>query len=875
MEPACEPAPVDVEPVDVDPADVVTLDDAAPEGPAARAWARITRRPRRWLSGDWDDGRVWRFGFTAFSLAVTTTIIMNVVHFNPLSPASDLIFDDNTPTGGDFGAHVWGPAFLRDHLLPNWRFNGWSMDWYGGIPVYRFYMVLPAMAIVLVDTVLPYGVAMKLVGVAGLVTLPLCCWSFGRLARFAYPLPELFAFAGLAFALDESFTIYGGNVKSTMAGEFSHSISLSLAVLALGTLASGLRTGRHRVWAAVLIAASAVSHGIVLIFVAVAAVVFTFVWADRQRIVWAVTTGVTALLLVAWWVGPFLANHEFMTDMKYGARPDGAEDSFWDMFFPLAAPLDVIITTLAVIGFGWSVSRRHLDGAALGVTGIVLVAGVYLTRDSLPVIGLLWNPRLLPFLYLVRYMLMMVGAVAVMTIVWNVIRERVAVNPVGDRVATGFGAVSALGVLVVVGFMYQVLPGGGTTTHNGNSVYAWGPFTATSTNVRASADGWARYNFTGYEGRGAAYAEYHNVVTTMASLGEDPDHGCGRALWENSPDNGQYGTTMALMLLPFWTDGCIGSMEALYFEASGTTPYSFLATAAMSKQSSNPVRELRYVDNDAAVGVRHLQDLGVRYAMVRTPEAKAEAASRPELTLVAIAAPWEIYEVAGSEIVVPLTVQPVVVADRPGDQRERHLELGTSWFQQRQDWPAIPADDGPAGWQRIEVEVDLTRREGEPGGPGRRVDIVVPAEPIVPVALDPVTVSDVVIEQDRLSFRVDRVGVPVMVRMSYFPNWGVDGADGVHRVAPNSIVVVPTANEVVLSYGRTTWDWLTMLATVVGIALCVHWRRRGDMVFASAMPAPWRGPSRPAAHDMDDTDDRELPADAAMHDVPAADPAGR
>ena len=617
-----------------------------------------------------------------------------------------------------------------------------------------------------------------------------------------------------------------------------------------------------------LIAASAVSHGIVLIFVAVAALVFTFVWADRQRIVWAVTTGFTSFLLVAWWVGPFLANHEFMTDMKYGARPEGADDSYWDMFFTLAAPLDVIITTLAVIGFGWSISRRHLNGAALGVTGIVLVAGVYLTSDSLPVIGLMWNPRLLPFLYLVRYLLIMVGAVALMTVVWNVIRERVAVNPVGDRMATGFGAITAVGLLLVLGFMYQVLPGGGTVVHNGNSVYAWGPFTATSTNVRASADGWARYNFTGYEGRGAAYAEYHNVVTTMAALGDDPEHGCGRALWENSPDNGQYGTTMALMLLPFCTDGCIWSMEALYFEASGTTPYSFLATAAMSKQSSNPVRELRYIDNDAAVGARHLQDLGVRYAMVRTPEAKAEAAAQPELTLVAIAAPWEIYEVAGSDIVVPLEVQPVVVADRPGDQRERHLELGTSWFQQRRDWPAIPADDGPADWQRVGVEVDLTRREGEPGGPGRRVDIVVPTETIAPVPLDPVTVSDVVIEQERLSFRVDRVWVPVMVRMSYFPNWRVDGADGVYRVAPNSIVVVPTDTEVVLSYGRTALDWLTMLATVVGIGLCVLWRRRGDMEFAGEVPGVRGAPA------TDDTDALDTDALDTVTDVqPDADAA--
>ena len=36
---------------------------------------------------------------------------------------------------------------------------------------------------------------------------------------------------------------------------------------------------------------------------------------------------------------------------------------------------------------------------------------MYVTRDSLPGIGLLWNPRLLPFIYLMRYLLMMIGAI--------------------------------------------------------------------------------------------------------------------------------------------------------------------------------------------------------------------------------------------------------------------------------------------------------------------------------------------------------------------------------------------------------------------------------------------------------------------------------
>ena len=828
-----------------------------------RVWQRILRRPSAWANRPWSRDRIIKYVVTVLALGCTTAVMMNVVHFNPLRPEQDLIFDNTTPTGGDFGAHVWGPAYLRDHLLGSFRLNGWTMDWYGGMPAYRFYMVLPALAILVANTVLPYGVAMKLVSILGLLTLPAACWAFGRLADFRYPMPELFAFAGVAFALDESFSIYGGNLKSTMAGEFSFSIALSLGILALGVLAAGLRTGKYRVWASVLIAAACVSHGIVLIFVVAAAVVFSLIWIDRTRLVYAVTVGITSLLLIMWWAGPFLLDHEYMTDMKYGPRPSGADDSFWDMFFPLTAPLDVIITTLAVIGFVMSIRRRHLNGAALGVTGLVFVAGVYLARDSLPMIGLLWNPRLLPFVYLVRYLLMMVGAVEVMGLLWNAFRDRRALEVPSVPITTGFAGVTALGVAVVLGFVFQVLPGDGTKQVDGASVYSWGPFAATSTNADAQGDGWSRYNFLGYEGRGEYYTEYRRVVTTMEQIGADPAHGCGRALWENNSDNGQYGTTMALMLLPFWSDGCIGSMEGLFFEASGTTPYHFLTTAAMSKQSSNPVRELRYVDNNAAVGVPHLQALGVRYVMLRTPEAKAQAATQPELTYITSAAPWDIYQVAGSDIVVGLDTQPVVVAKRGGDARERYLELGTSWFQHPDEWAAMPADGGPADWQRVSVQVDLSRRDGVPGEPGRRVDIVVPTEPIQPVALPSVAVSNVDIEQQSVSFDVDQVGVPVLVKVSYFPNWNATGADGPYRIGPNMMVVVPRSTHVELDYGRSTTDYVTILLTLLGIGLCVFWRRRGDVQHGAAVPLGLLGTSARDTFDdaSDDTfDDALAPA---------------
>jgi hypothetical protein len=437
---------------------------------------------------------------------------------------------------------------------------------------------------------------------------------------------------------------------------------------------------------------------------------------------------------------------------------------------------------------------------------------------------------------------MMIGIYEVLSIGWNVIKDRRAGAEPSAGASATFAGIGAAGVLIVLGFMFQELPfDGQETAEDGSSRYTWGPFTATETNADAQGDGWARYNFRGYEGRDQYYTEYHQVVTTMEDIGDDAEYGCGRALWENSSDNGLYGTTMALMLLPHWTDGCIGSMEGLFFEASGTTPYHFLTTAAMSQQSSNPVRELRYVDNDADVGVPHLQALGVRYVMVRSAEAKAEAAGHPELRYITTSEPWDIYLVEGSDIVVPLDTQPVVVEPRSGDARERNLELGTSWFQQPDEWAAIPADGGPESWQRISVQTDTSRREGEPGAPGRRVDIVVPTEPIEPVPLPDVTVSNVEMGQDSISFDVDQVGVPVLVKVSYFPNWQASGAEGPYRAGPNMMVVVPTDTTVELSYGRTPIDYITMLLTLIGIGLCFYWRKAGDVVHADTVPV-WRAP---------------------------------
>jgi hypothetical protein len=841
--------------------------------------------PQRW----WQNPDVR----AALQIVLTVAVVAGSSLYVLAQMQPQLIIDSNTPTGGDFGAHVFGPAFLRDHILPNWRLNGWSPDWYGGFPMYRFYMVVPGLLTVLLDVLLPYGVALKIVSVLGLVALPVCAWAFGKLSDFPFPIPPLMSIAAVFFVFDETFTIYGGNAASTMAGEFSFALALPLGLLFLGVFAKGMRDGTHRATAAVLFALAALCHLIVAIYLVVATILLFLLYADRKRLKYLVTMAPVAGLLTAFWVLPFYLGGPYMTDMfydrrPYGNAPNGQPDSYWQMLFPHGQWIDLALMQLAVIAVIASIAKGRRVGVFLGVCMVVFGTWAVVWPQSH-----LWNARILPFFYLSRYLLVAIGVAELAVFIYRYIamaaRERAEIAPTHDlavrrerrasrlsdpgaRWLVG-GAVLVVGALLsllVLGMRFQRMPFGEFVQRGGNTVYQWPKNIGLLSSTKGQfVDDWARWNYSGYEGK-PAYGEYRDVVMAMDAIGQE--RGCGRALWEHN--SGSYGTPMALMLLPFWTDGCIGSMEGLYFEASGTTPYHFLAAAAGSKQASNPVRRLAYVDNDVALAVRHMRDLGIRYYMAYTPEVIAQADQLPELTPLRQAGPWKIYEVAGADLVVPLTEEPIVVNGlQPkvllgmGDSRDRWLEVGTSWFQHPEDFAGLPVADGPDEWQRVDVgAVDNTVTTGQ------TLARVRPIQEADARSLPEVTVSDVSRTTDSISFTVDQIGVPVLVRESYFPNWEVSGAEGPYRVAPNFMVVIPTGNRVTLEYGTSTSDWLAWILTGVGLVLLVVLWKLGPVRYDDEDPNGmfvWEAPGAPPAERLPGTVTGEPPAYGYTSPFPA------
>jgi hypothetical protein len=353
---------------------------------------------------------------------------------------------------------------------------------------------------------------------------------------------------------------------------------------------------------------------------------------------------------------------------------------------------------------------------------------------------------------------------------------------------------------------------------------------------------WVRWNYTGYEGK-PAYPQYHALVDTMARLGRQ--QGCGRAMWEYGPDLDQLGTPMALMLLPYWTNDCIQSMEGLFFESAASTPYHFINQAELSVTPSEAMRNLPYESLDVAAGVRHLQLLGVRYYMAFSPQAQAQAAADPDLSLIATSGPWpvtsgttviqrtwNIYTVRGAAEVSPLAEQPVVMTGVAKGGKS-WLNAAVSWYDDPSRWNVMLAASGPAQWARV--------RGADPNPPQQTVD--------------PAQVSGIQTTDDRVSFDVDRTGSPVLVKTSYFPNWQATGAKGPWRVAPNLMVVIPTSHHVSLHYGWTPVDGLGWAVTALGL-IAVVWM--GARPYVALGPGRGRRIGRPDAPRGDgDRDDRE------------------
>lgn len=742
-----------------------------------------------------------------------------------------LLLRNTTPNGGDLGAHVWFPAYLRDHLLPHWRVAGWSNDWFGGFPAGQFYFPIPALVTIFLDAFFPYNVALKITTAIGPVLMPAGAYAFGRGLRMRRPGPEFFAIATVFFlffkgiatnaaagtadsAIQFNQRIMGGTLVSALAGEYSFSMALTLALFALGAIAYSVRTGRRRWLAAVLVAATVLSHVVVGMFLGVGAVIIvglalTVRYHRPLRLLRrASAIGGVGALLTAFWSLPLVTSFAYTANMRYTKITEYKGYLLIGEF--------TWIYVLALVGIVFMIVR--LDRAALTV--MLLTLTFTLVFVFWPELGA-WNLRFLPFAYLGLFLMAAVGASETVRVACGEF-ARLWTGPAPlaseayDYSATHAGRTyrrvlsAALAVVLLVVMVVGVWF---NAAHKG-----FIPF-------------WVKWNETGYENQATPndphwkenaqkqYADYRALIDRLANLPP------GRLLWEGGPLLDAYGTPLSLMLLPYWTNGRIQSFEGLYYESAASTPYVFMTVAPLSGagNASNPVRGLEYRGIESFdIGVEMLRALGGRYYLAHSETAKTAADASSGLRRIATvpmpthdpAGPedWNIYEVRDAALVAPLTNEPVVITPRAGSQAECfHLPAASAPGPELDDWECAAAGwwsdpnnftnplaaGGPASWRRATADQ---------------------ASRFAPRTLLENRVSDIRVTDDRIRFDVSRPGIPVVVRTSYFPAWTAHGAKGPWRLTPNLMVVVPTGTHVDLRFERTTTEKTGGLLSLGGLA---------------------------------------------------------
>ncbi len=807
------------------------------------------------------------------AITVITIASVIVVTLSQLHPS--MLLTNTTTTGGDTGAHIAMPKFLET-LVSHGHLTGWDPGWYDGFPLYTFYFTIPDIFIAIGGWVIPYGVAFKLGTILGSVLLPICAWACGRFFRLRAPLPTLLAAATLPFLFDYTYTIYGGNLFSTLAGEYAYSFGLALAVLFLGLFACAVREGRYRGWAAIVLAGTVLSHIVPGMYALGGAVVLTLVellparwgigdsalhvWRGdrtvtavprRRTLWWAGSTVGIGLLLSGWWLAPFGLEHAYSSSMGY-TNVEG-----WAQYFPEADAWALLLAGIGVIAAVLTRSRFGITVTALGVASALATA--------LDPQGSLYNVRLLPLWFISVYFMAAwsfgTGCIALAT-AWRRSQDQHRTQPTSaptggptrapahaSASAWAEASASAAAWAEDASFLHPEEPppfarhlaadSGDFEVPRQPAARRWGPaavsgavlglvavmvavvppfiLPASSLPVTVGPNeitNWSNFNYEGYEGQ-ASYPEFHSLMQTMSAVGAR--YGCGRAMWEYSASENRFGTPEALMLLPYETNGCIASMEGLLFESSATTPYHFLNQAELSAGPSEPEVGLPYGSLNVTLGVQHLQLLGVKYFIAETPQVEQEAAVDPNLQLVAKSGPWtynysgasttstwNIYLVKDSPLVTPLANDPVVLS---GVKPDPASWLGSAtdegpalrWYGDPSKWNVELAQSGPSDWPRVSV-----------------ADTAPPVRPA-----ERTTVSAVAQTNSSISFHVSQVGTPVLVKVSYFPNWHVSGADGPWRVTPNLMVVVPTSHDVQLTYGSSNADILGLVATLVGLGALV------------------------------------------------------
>ncbi|MFH1106162.1 MAG: 6-pyruvoyl-tetrahydropterin synthase-related protein [Candidatus Aenigmatarchaeota archaeon] len=492
----------------------------------------------------------------------------------------DLILSDTTVSGGDTGSHNYLVNYMKNYLIPHGKVIGWSPDWYAGFPIFQFYFFLPYLMAALLSFAMPLNIAFKIITVLGTFLLPAAAFLCMKAMRFKFPVPILAAAFTLPFLFMEANSMWGGNIPSTLAGEFSYSLSMAVMVVFIGFVYRGVETKKYIHINSVLFLLVGLTHIYTTIAAAVSSLFF-LIEGDRKRILKNVKylskVYILAFLLLGLWMVPVLFNLGYRTKFDYSWGISGIKEVLPDILIPFLL--------LSLFGVYKAVKNRER-----GIIYILFLCIASLLLYTTAVFAGLTDIRFIPF---VQFFPMLIAAYG-----FDELTKRIGMKK----------------ILVFIALF---------------SVLFW-------VNIHVTfIESWIKWNYEGFEPK-AAWGQFKGINDYLASLPY------GRVVHEFSSSHNKFGTPRAFEDIPLFSGKPV--LEGLNIESAVTSPFVFWIQSEISETPTCPLPRMRCSFFDVKNATAHLKLFNVKYIVATSEKLKRRLVNNTDFVFLKAFEEIEVYE---------------------------------------------------------------------------------------------------------------------------------------------------------------------------------------------------------------------------------------
>jgi hypothetical protein len=465
------------------------------------------------------------FNFNKIMFDIVIFLIIFIFLFLYFKP--DLILSSTITAGGDTASHYPAAEYYIKNLFPNFKISGWFMGNYAGFPLLQFYFPLPFFLMALLSFFVSIQVSFKIITLLGIFLLPLAVYFMSKYFKLEYPAPILAAISTLAFLFMEANSMWGANIPSTLAGEFSYSIAFALSFIFLGTLYKGINENKYLILNSLLIFIIGLTHLYGLLFCAVSSLFFIL---KRKNFDYLVKLVLISFSLLGVWLFPMFFNLKYTT--AYG--------DFWNVKFSQIFPL-IIIPFISLILLNLFRLKTFFKDIKLNYLFFSVISTLLLYFSAV-YIGLV-NIRFIPFIQL---LLIIIGVFSLSHFITKILK---------------FHTKSFYFVVIFV-FLFLGL----TIFHVEKNV--------------DYIDHWIDWNYNGFENKNS-WNLFKDINNYLAN-----ENSSSRVVFEHSSSHNSFGTVRAFEMLPFFANR--SNTEGLYMQSSISAPFVFYIQALVSREKSCP-----------------------------------------------------------------------------------------------------------------------------------------------------------------------------------------------------------------------------------------------------------------------------------------------